>query len=309
MRWKPIFRRKTNSMRCRKQTRSPACSAFLTVQEGCDKFCTFCVVPYTRGSEYLAARRADRSRSAAARRPRRARDHAARPERQCLSRRRAGRRAPGSGAADRNTRRASKGLTRLRYTTSHPRDMGDDLIAAHGDIEELMPYLHLPVQSGSDAMLEAMNRQHTARRLSAHRGSHPRRAAGHRAVVRFHRRLPRRERQGFRSHDGAGPRQSVTRRPSRSNTARVPARRRRRAQSRLPEDVKDARLQALQALLREQQDGVQRILRGPHACPCCSKSRAANRGRRSAAVPICSPCMSMVPTDLIGKIAEVRIEA
>ena len=62
-----------------------------------------------------------------------------------------------------------EGLARLRYTTSHPRDMGDDLIAAHGDLPKLMPYLHLPVQSGSDAVLEAMNRQHTRRRLSPHR--------------------------------------------------------------------------------------------------------------------------------------------
>ena len=85
------------------------------------------------------------------------------------------------------------GLARLRYTTSHPRDMGDDLIAAHGEIDKLMPYLHLPVQSGSDRILAAMNRQHTREDYLASCRAHPRRAARYRAVVGFHRRLSRRD--------------------------------------------------------------------------------------------------------------------
>ena len=134
-------------------------TAFLTVQEGCDKFCTFCVVPYTRGAEW------------------------SRPVAQILDEAR--------GLADKGVREVTllgqnvnafngidkgsestlarlmyalaeiPGLDRIRYTTSHPNDMGDDLIAAHRDLPQVMPYLHLPVQSGSDRILRAMNRKHT----------------------------------------------------------------------------------------------------------------------------------------------------
>jgi tRNA-2-methylthio-N6-dimethylallyladenosine synthase len=138
-------------------------SAFLSIQEGCDKFCTFCVVPYTRGAEY--------SRPAAA---------VLREARQLVA---AGAveitllgqnvnayhgEAPTS-SIDGSTWSLARlihalaeidGVARIRYTTSHPRDMDDDLIAAHGAVPQLMPYLHLPVQSGSDRVLETMNRRH-----------------------------------------------------------------------------------------------------------------------------------------------------
>lgn len=136
-------------------------AAFLTVQEGCDKFCSFCVVPYTRGSEF------------------------SRPLEQVLTE---ARRMAGQGvreftllgqnvnayhgldARGRSVGLAGlvaelsrvEGIERLRYTTSHPRDMTDDLIAAHAENSKLMPYLHLPVQSGSDSILKAMNRGHSA---------------------------------------------------------------------------------------------------------------------------------------------------
>ena len=136
-------------------------SAFLTVQEGCDKFCTFCVVPYTRGAEV------------------------SRPVAQVLDE---ARRLAGAGVREitllgQNVNAwhgqgpdghawglgqllfelaGIDGIARLRYTTSHPRDMDDALIAAHRDLPALMPYLHLPVQSGSDRILKAMNRRHTA---------------------------------------------------------------------------------------------------------------------------------------------------
>ncbi|HEY5070874.1 MAG TPA: tRNA (N6-isopentenyl adenosine(37)-C2)-methylthiotransferase MiaB [Caulobacteraceae bacterium] len=130
-------------------------TAFLTVQEGCDKFCAFCVVPYTRGAEY------------------------SRPSEQILEEAR--------NLTEKGVREITllgqnvnaymsdlglaglirmlagiKGLERIRYTTSHPRDMDQSLIAAHAEVEALMPYLHLPVQSGSDRILRAMNRGHTA---------------------------------------------------------------------------------------------------------------------------------------------------
>ncbi|KJF66679.1 tRNA (N6-isopentenyl adenosine(37)-C2)-methylthiotransferase MiaB [Rhizobium nepotum] len=140
--------------------RARGVTAFLTVQEGCDKFCTFCVVPYTRGSEV------------------------SRPVRQIVDEAMKlvdagvreitllgqnvnawqGEGAKGEkwGLAELLYRLAEiPGLARLRYTTSHPRDMDDRLIGAHRDLRILMPYLHLPVQSGSDRILKAMNRRHT----------------------------------------------------------------------------------------------------------------------------------------------------
>ena len=136
-------------------------SAFLSVQEGCDKFCTFCVVPYTRGAEY------------------------SRPPEQILEEARRmvangvreitllGQNVNAYHGDDENGKTWGLGrlirelaefdaLARIRYTTSHPRDMDDDLIKAHGEVEKLMPFLHLPVQSGSDRILKLMNRKHTA---------------------------------------------------------------------------------------------------------------------------------------------------
>ena len=136
-------------------------TAFLTIQEGCDKFCSFCVVPYTRGAE------------------------ASRPAASVLAE---ARRLVGQGAREitllgqnvnawhgegpdgrarslgwlMREMAAIPGLLRIRYTTSHPRDMDDELVAAHAEVAQVMPYLHLPVQSGSDRMLAAMNRRHTA---------------------------------------------------------------------------------------------------------------------------------------------------
>ena len=138
----------------------PRTSAFLTVQEGCDKFCTYCVVPYTRGGEV------SRSWSAVLDEARALLDAGA-IEITLLGQNvnawtgtdEAGRPQGLDGlirALDR------LGCARIRYTTSHPNDMTDGLIAAHGEVAGLMPYLHLPVQSGSDRVLRAMNRSHTA---------------------------------------------------------------------------------------------------------------------------------------------------
>lgn len=131
-------------------------TAFLTVQEGCDKFCSFCVVPYTRGAEVSRppARLLDEARGLVARGVR---------EITLLGQNVNAWTADGMGLAGliRGLARID-GLDRIRYTTSHPNDMEDDLIAAHGDEPKLMPYLHLPVQSGSDRILKAMNRKHTA---------------------------------------------------------------------------------------------------------------------------------------------------
>lgn len=144
----------------KKATLSRGYSAFLTVQEGCDKFCSFCVVPYTRGAEVSRP---------VAQILGEARDLVASGVREITL---LGQNVNAYHGLDANAEPTNlatllhqlveiEGLLRLRYTTSHPRDMDLDLIAAHRDLPQLMPYLHLPVQSGSDTILKAMNRRHT----------------------------------------------------------------------------------------------------------------------------------------------------
>jgi tRNA-2-methylthio-N6-dimethylallyladenosine synthase len=130
-------------------------TAFLTVQEGCDKFCTFCVVPYTRGPEWSRPAEAILAE---------AHSLAVQGVREITLLGQNVNAYGGEGGLAALVRRLAQieGLDRIRYTTSHPRDMDDALIAAHGEIEALMPYLHLPVQAGSDRILRAMNRDHTA---------------------------------------------------------------------------------------------------------------------------------------------------
>jgi tRNA-2-methylthio-N6-dimethylallyladenosine synthase len=136
-------------------------SAFLSVQEGCDKFCTFCVVPYTRGAEY------SRPAAEVVAEARRLVESGAQ-EITLLGQNVNAYHGAAAGGEDWTLARLIReldtidGLQRIRYTTSHPLDMGDDLIVAHGDVESLMPFLHLPVQSGSDSILKRMNRKHTA---------------------------------------------------------------------------------------------------------------------------------------------------
>ena len=146
---------KFDHLPARKALRGP--TAFLTVQEGCDKFCAFCVVPYTRGAE--VSRPAERLM-------REARDLVGRGVREITllgQNVNAYRDAEGWTLARLIRDMAGiEGLDRIRYTTSHPNDMAEDLIAAHAEVSQLMPYLHLPVQSGSDRILKAMNRKHTA---------------------------------------------------------------------------------------------------------------------------------------------------
>ncbi len=130
-------------------------SAFLTIQEGCDKFCTFCVVPYTRGPE-VSRRPAELVAEA------RALVDAGAVEISLIGQNVNAWRVDGLGFSDLiRAIAAIPGLARLRYTTSHPRDMDEALIRSHAEVPELMPYLHLPVQSGSSRILKAMNRAHT----------------------------------------------------------------------------------------------------------------------------------------------------
>ena len=146
-------------MKAPRRVSSP--SVFLTIQEGCDKFCTFCVVPYTRGSEY--------SRSVA-KIEAEARELVDAGAKELVLLGQNVNAYHGEGVGGRAASLADligvlariDGVERIRYMTSHPRDMSDDLIAAHAEVEQLMPFLHLPVQSGSDRILAKMNRKHTA---------------------------------------------------------------------------------------------------------------------------------------------------
>jgi tRNA-2-methylthio-N6-dimethylallyladenosine synthase len=135
-------------------------AAFLTVQEGCDKFCTFCVVPYTRGAE--VSRSADAIVAEATRLAGEGVRELTLLGQNVNAWHGAGTDGNDWSLGDLLFRLAEiPGIDRLRYTTSHPRDMDDALISAHRDLPALMPYLHLPVQSGSDRVLAAMNRRHT----------------------------------------------------------------------------------------------------------------------------------------------------
>ena len=143
------------------QRRTSPPAAFLTVQEGCDKFCTYCVVPYTRGAE-ISRPHADLVAEAQRLVEAGAREITLLGQNVSAWSGEDGKgRAVGLAGLIRDLAEID-GLARIRYTTSHPADMADALIAAHGEIVKLMPFLHLPVQAGSDRVLRAMNRSHTA---------------------------------------------------------------------------------------------------------------------------------------------------
>jgi tRNA-2-methylthio-N6-dimethylallyladenosine synthase len=274
-------------------------TAFLSIQEGCDKFCSFCVVPYTRGTE------------------------ASRPPASVLAE---ARRLVASGARELTLLGQNvnayhgegwslarllhalaeiPGLARLRYTTSHPRDMGDDLIAAHRDLPALMPFLHLPVQSGSDPVLAAMNRRHTAanylRVVDKLRAARPDIALSSDFIVGH---------PGETDADFAATMTLVrdvgfaqaysfkySQRPGTPAAA---------APRQVAEAVKDARLQELQALLRDQQAAFNR------ACAGLSLDvLITGPGRHAGQVGGRSPYLQAVhlegPVHWAGQVVPVRI--
>ncbi|MHC2662808.1 MiaB/RimO family radical SAM methylthiotransferase [Bradyrhizobium diazoefficiens] len=169
--------------------RARGISAFVTVQEGCDKFCTFCVVPYTRGAEVSrpVARIVDDVKRLA--------DNGVR-ELTLIGQNVNAYHGDGPDGKSWPLGRLLEhlagipGIARLRYSTSHPRDVDDSLIAAHRDLAALMPFVHLPVQSGSDRILAAMNRKHTADDYRRCHRPFPGRAPRHCFFIRFYRRIP-----------------------------------------------------------------------------------------------------------------------
>jgi tRNA-2-methylthio-N6-dimethylallyladenosine synthase len=280
-------------------------TAFLTIQEGCDKFCSFCVVPYTRGAET--------SRPAAAI-LREARGLLAQGAREItlLGQNVNAWHGAGLDGGTWGLGRLLRALAdlpeapRLRYTTSHPRDMDDDLIAAHRDLPRLMPYLHLPVQSGSDRILAAMNRKHSADeyrrvidRLRAARSDiafssdfivgHPGETArDFEATMALVRDVGFAQAFSFKYSPRPGT-------PAATATARV------------PEAEQDRRLQELQALLRDQQARFGRGLVG-RELPVLFTGAGRHPGQIVGRSPYLQPVHVTGPSTLIGQEIPTRID-
>ncbi len=274
-------------------------TAFLTVQEGCDKFCTFCVVPYTRGGEY--SRPADAIVAEAC-------DLAAKGVREVTLLGQNVNAYAGEGGLAALVRRIAKieGLDRIRYTTSHPRDMDEALIAAHGEAAELMPYLHLPVQSGSDKILKAMNRQHTAesylRLIEKIRAARPDIAISGDFIVGF----PGERDSDFEAtlalvrevgHAGAFS-FKYSRRPG-TPAAAMPGQ--------LSDDVKDERLARLNALLDEQARAFNASQVG-RTLPVLFERKGRHPGQLIGRSPYLQAVYATAPDRMLGQIVPVRIE-
>jgi tRNA-2-methylthio-N6-dimethylallyladenosine synthase len=278
-------------------------TAFLTVQEGCNKFCTFCVVPYTRGAEAsrpVAAVIQD-ARALVARGAR---------EITLLGQNVNAYRGAGPGGITWSLGRLIRaladieGLWRIRYTTSHTLDMNDELIAAHREVRALMPFLHLPVQSGSDSVLKRMNRRHTAadyrRIVDRLRAARPDLALSSDFIVGF----PGESAADFKATlalvEQVGFAQAFSFKYSpRPGTpaAEMP--------EQVPDAVKDARLQELQALIRRQQDAFN------HGCEGRVIEVLFDRpGRRRGQSLGRSPWLQAVHVDdgvRLGELKPVRI--
>jgi tRNA-2-methylthio-N6-dimethylallyladenosine synthase len=280
-------------------------TAFLSVQEGCDKFCTFCVVPYTRGAEF--SRPVDAIVAEA-------RSLVRQGVREITLLGQNVNAFHGTGPDGKDWSLAQllghlakiDRLDRLRYATSHPNEMTDDLIALHGEEEKLMPYLHLPVQTGSDRVLKAMNRKHTAERFLAIidkiRKARPDIAVSSDFIVGF---------PGERDQDFEDTLKLVRATGFASafsfKYSRRPGTPAAEMMAQIPEDVKDARLQALQAVLRDQQNAFNQSQIG-RTLPVLVE----RPGRRPGQSQGRSPYMQAVHfeshrPDLIGEIVPVTI--
>ena len=273
-------------------------TAFLTVQEGCDKFCAFCVVPYTRGAE--VSRPADRVL-------REARElvEAGVKEITLLGQNVNAYNGHEGGLAGLIwALDAIDGLERIRFTTSHPNDMDEALIAAHGTCAKLMPYLHLPVQSGSDRILKAMNRKHTAedyiRLIERIRAARPDLMLSGDFIVGF----PGETEEDFEAtmdlvravNYGQAYSFKYSTRPG-TPAAEKPQ---------LPDEVMDDRLQRLQALLREQQKAAQAGMVGREVSVLFEK-KGREAGQLIGKSEYLHAVYAEAPEALLGQVAKVRV--
>lgn len=281
-------------------------TAFLTVQEGCDKFCTFCVVPYTRGMEY--------SRTVAEL-TREAEKLAAQGVRELTLLGQNVNAYHGEGPDGtawslakllRHLARVD-GLERLRYTTSHPRDMTTDLIAVHGDVEKVMPFLHLPVQSGADRILAAMNRKHTVdeyRRVIARmRGARPDIAVSTDFIVGFPGETDDEFTQTLNLVDEIGFAQAFTFKYSpRPGTPAA------KLGDQVPEDVKSERLARLLDRMELQQRAFTAGLVG-RTMPVLFEKAGRAEGNLVGRSPYMYPVTVQAGAALLGEIASVLISS
>ncbi len=286
--------------------RARGVTAFVTIQEGCDKFCTFCVVPYTRGAE------------------------ASRPLARIVAEIEAlaqngvrevtligqnvnayhGESADGGICGlGRLLRRLAEipGIARLRYTTSHPRDVDDELLAAHRDLPALMPQLHLPVQSGSDRILAAMNRRHTAddylQVVERLRASQPALAFSSDFIVGFPGETDADFRDTLRLVERVGFASAFSFKYSpRPGTPAADM------DDQVSEAVKSARLTELQALLQKQNEAFQRACVGRTFAVLFEKP-GRHPGQMVGRSPYLQPVQVDGPPTLVGAIAPVRIVA
>jgi tRNA-2-methylthio-N6-dimethylallyladenosine synthase len=281
-----------------------AVTAFLTVQEGCDKFCTFCVVPYTRGAEFsrpVADVEAEARRLA---------DHGVREVTLLGQNVNA---YHGLGPDGRSWSLAQLiarlaaigGIERIRYTTSHPRDMGEDLIAAHGDQPKLMPYLHLPFQAGADRILAAMNRKHTAadylRLVARIRAARPDIALSTDIIVGF----PGETEADFAAtlevveHIGFAQAYSFKYSPRPGTPGAAMA-------DQVPDGVQVDRLHRLQELLDCQQAGFNSACVGK-VIPVLFEREGRHRGQLVGRSPYLQPVHATADSALLGRVVEVAI--
>lgn len=276
-------------------------TAFLTVQEGCDKFCTFCVVPYTRGGEWSRP-----ATDVVAE----ARVLAAKGVREVTL---LGQNVNAYDGCDDGLAGLARqlaridGLDRIRYTTSHPRDMDEALIAAHGELPELMPFLHLPVQSGSDRVLKAMNRAHTAesyiRLIERIRAARPDMALSGDFIVGF----PGERDSDFEATLGlireigyaSAFSFKYSRRPGTPASA-MPGQ--------VATEVMDERLRRLNALLQQQQEAFNHSVVG-RTEPVLIEKTGRHPGQIGGRSPWLQPVHIDGPGRLIGQIVPVRLEA
>ena len=283
-----------------------AVSEFLTIQEGCDKFCTFCVVPYTRGAEFSRPV-ADIVNEA------RALVDAGTREITLLGQNVNAYRGIGEDGAPTTLGgllfrlAAIAELARLRYTTSHPRDMHDELLAAHRDVEAVMPFLHLPAQSGADSILAAMNRRHTAddyrRTVDRLRYACPEIALSSDFIVGF---------PGETDADFAATLALVrdvgfaqaysfkySRRPGTPAAAML---------RQVPDAEKGARLSELQALLDSQQRAFNHACRG-ETMPVLLERRGRKEGQLVGRSPFMQAVHVRAGDALCGRVVAVHIDA
>ncbi|MGT2487615.1 MiaB/RimO family radical SAM methylthiotransferase [Methylobacterium oryzae CBMB20] len=286
--------------------RTLGASAFLTVQEGCDKFCAFCVVPYTRGAEV------SRSVAAVLAEAEKLADGGVR-EITLIGQNVNAYHGDGPDGAPAGLAElvravaAIPGIARIRYTTSHPNDFDDALIRAHAEVPALMPYLHLPVQSGSDRILAAMNRRHTGdqyrRLIDRIRAARPDIALSSDFIVGFPAKPTR-----------ISPRRcgwcatSDSRARSRSSTAPAPARRPPTAPIGCRRPVMAARLAELQALLDGQRHAYQRAAEG-QVFDVLVEKPGRHPGQVAGKTPHLLAVQFDAPPHHIGQVVPVRITA